>query len=489
MKIQYSLSLFSLLITFGYSLTTSLAIANSHQPEQSFTSQSVHIANRNLASSAVKDNSNQPNPARIDLDYIRTNFRFDSLVPGIVSSGLSGRNGPNQTVFADGSKYEFDLSGQPGSSASSPGYPGNNGGNGGNGGNLTIYYSNLDYLSQIYVDASGGRGGSGRRNLSCNRSSPISSDSLQRAVESALEESGVTERQPSEAARDSDRYQSGHPGFSNSFPNSTQHSTSSTCRSGSRGSDGNPGQLRIINRQERLPLENNGVEVSLSNLLNRTFNLSKHIWHERSGAADLLAPGSIIADEYLEFVDLIESTVQVSWDVPQPIETFANRQASLHLQDNGSVSIDLEGDFWSLTETRQQDGVTEVALTTLIPANEVTDLAIGQLIHEDNALNLYIIDRAGLTDSLETTFQLRYTATTPQSRYETRPSWRTHYSDDVPKEVVSRDRNRFVLNLDQLPIEAQYLRPGTYINIKLDITRSLGERSATQTLTWQGEIY
>jgi hypothetical protein len=53
---------------------------------------------------------------------------------------------------------------------------------------------------------------------------------------------------------------------------------------------------------------------------------------------------------------------------------------------------------------------------------------------------------------------------------------------------VTLTNNRFELALGQLPIEARLLRPGTYAQLDIIALRSLGNQSAEQTLTWQGQL-
>jgi hypothetical protein len=39
-----------------------------------------------------------------------------------------------------------------------------------------------------------------------------------------------------------------------------------------------------------------------------------------------------------------------------------------------------------------------------------------------------------------------------------------------------------------LPIDDRYLMSGVGVDIEIEVTRSLGDRSAKQTLIWQGTI-
>ncbi|BBD68386.1 hypothetical protein NIES4072_43010 [Nostoc commune NIES-4072] len=66
--------------------------------------------------------------------------------------------------------------------------------------------------------------------------------------------------------------------------------------------------------------------------------------------------------------------------------------------------------------------------------------------------------------------------------------YKTEYEGDIPNELVTRDYNRFTLALGKLKIPDEALRPGVNVDIEVVATRSLGIRSAKQTISWQGAI-
>ena len=65
---------------------------------------------------------------------------------------------------------------------------------------------------------------------------------------------------------------------------------------------------------------------------------------------------------------------------------------------------------------------------------------------------------------------------------------RTRYYGTLPANLISRDGNRFVLALGQLPISARDLVPGVRIEEELTATRSFAGRSAKQKLEKRDEI-
>ncbi|MBE9160349.1 hypothetical protein IQ265_26530 [Nodosilinea sp. LEGE 06152] len=254
---------------------------------------------------------------------------------------------------------------------------------------------------------------------------------------------------------------------------------------GPMGEDGRPGQLRIINREQPLPPETPQVRATVVELMERPVDLSKHLWRERQGAADLLAPGSIVADNYQEYVEQLEVTAQLQWEASQPLSGFEASHATLYLQEDGRVMVDVGKEMWSLSENRQRNDLTEVAITALVPEAEVLDLVEGGFQASGDALNLVVIDLAGHSGVLDTIFHVYYRSTDRHHLDTPRGNWQTRYQGEVPAAAITQDYNRFSLNLSQLPVEPQYLRPGVPVRIELVVTRSLGQQSVTKTLNWQ----
>lgn len=97
------------------------------------------------------------------------------------------------------------------------------------------------------------------------------------------------------------------------------------------------------------------------------------------------------------------------------------------------------------------------------------------------------IDLAGQSNLVSTQFRVKL-RTSDSGGDRGRPPLRTRYDGAVPANLVTRDGNRFVIALGQLPISARDLAPGVRIDVKLTATRSFAERSAEQTLEKRGEI-
>lgn len=401
-------------------------------------------------------------------------------LPGLTILDVSGPSQSSESdeiIFADGSDYDIDLSGRDGRDASHPEVRGRSGEAGEDGGTLTVYYNYLTDLRNIYVDASGGEGGIGAPGSSSYQCLPSFPEPFWEDDDSSHHDnwnpinppepqliappSELLEQLPQEGR---ERLEELLEEMNKSSPVSplgsikehgsdSTNCTTATTPPGPTGNDGRPGQLRIVNREELLPPETPEISATVAKLIEQPVDLSRHLWRERQGAAELLAPGSIIADEYQEYVEQLAVTAQLQWEASQPLSDFETAQATLYLKEDGRVLVDLGEEMWTLSETRQRDNLSEVAITALVPEAEVLDLAEGGFQRSGDTLNLVVIDLAGHSESLDTTFHVHYHSTDRRQLDTPRADWQTHYQGDVPAAAVTRDHNRFSLDLSQLPIE------------------------------------
>lgn len=407
--------------------------------------------------------------------------------------GRDGRSGQNQTISADGSPVNLDLSGtngengEDGENGSRPrcgrdygenanqninaanggsGGAGGKGGDGGNAGSLTVYYTNLADLKKIFVRAvggesgRGGRGGQGTAGCNCRRQS--------------WEE----------------KICSGTPGS----PNYKCTNKVYRCYDGRNGSDGSDGRdgkrgslgtLSIINSKEPLLDDKPTVKVAISQLASEQFQLSKNKWQQRQGAVSLLATGSIIADEYREFERRLEGTFKLIWQEKQPLANFANQTVTLNLNDNQQVEIAFPEDIWVDGSAKIQDKLTEFTVNYAIPQPEVTKLAVSDFAGAGQNLNLKIVDLAGRSDLINTQFQVKYRA---RDNFSGMSDYQTFYEGEIPATLITREYNRFTLALGKLKMPSDALSSGTNVEIEVVAIRSLGGRSAQQNLRWQGTI-
>ncbi|MEO1742270.1 MAG: collagen-like protein, partial [Cyanobacteria bacterium J06629_9] len=116
--------------------------------------------------------------------------------------------------------------------------------------------------------------------------------------------------------------------------------------------------------------------------------------------------------------------------------------------------------------------------------SEALQLAFGRPSGSGEQFELSILDRAGLSDVIETRFHLRYRV----EEGERRPRYRTRYEADIPSELIQQNHNRFTVKLADLPIDREYLQTGSSVRVELVVTRTYAGNSAEQTLSWNGQL-
>jgi hypothetical protein len=405
--------------------------------------------------------------------------------------GRDGQQGQSQTVFANGSPINLDLSGkngqdgedgERGSRASCSHQPddvshdiqatdggrggnGGKGGDGGNGGLLTVYFNNLEDLKTILVRASGGesgrggRGAAGAQGCNCHKSSW--------KIETCT---GTPGNPDYKCSKKTYRCTDGRDGSYGS--------------NGSDGRRGSLGRLDIVKSKNTLASDNPEISIPISELASKQFTVSKNKWNIRTGAAAILAPGSIINDEYREFDKRLEASFLLQWQDKQPISSYTEK-ATISLNDNNQVNISFPENLWFDGISKTEGNVTKYTLNYAIPRQDVTRLAVSNFSDSGQNLNLKLVDLGRRSDIINTQFRIKYSI---QEDYERSNDYQQVYKGDIASELVTREFNQFTLALGKLQIPSQALRSGAKVNIELQITRSLGQRSAKQTINWQGIV-
>lgn len=405
-------------------------------------------------------------------------------------NGEKGRDSETLTIFADGSPLNLDLSGQNGSGGQSgengadamcdnqpinvnynlwgasggDGGNGGSGGDGGNGGLLTIYATDKSYLSQISVQAKGGEGGQsgdgGNGGSGCECQQPYWT------VESC----------------------SGNPGSSNYSCSTREYrcldgEVGKNGRSGRGGRSGKLGSLTLINSNQPLPPDRLSASVTMAELKERGFSLSKNIWETKTGAVSLFAQGSIIDDQYLELVERVENSVVLIWNAPQDFTPFRDRTFTVNLQDDRSVAITIPDDLWLETNILPRKNVTELFVFNAIRASEATQLKSNGLSGVGLGLQLELVDEAKKSDLINTSFYLKYSVSNSgEARLRPVSDYINRYEGEIPPQFVRYSDNRFIIDLGQLPIDPKYLEPDRAIQVQLEITRTFANNSAKQTI-------
>ena len=406
--------------------------------------------------------------------------------------GQDGRDSDSLTVFADGSPMTLDLSGENGfsgeeglqggealceeqpegvaenlqASDGGNGGDGGDGGKGGDGGSLTIYTTDKSYLQQIYAIAVGGEGGPGGEGglggAGCKCSVPY------------------WNKQTCTGKPGSSKYNCTTAEFK-----CTDGASGRIGRDGRDGRNGRLGTLTVINLDKSLAPDQPQATTNIAELKDRGFTVSKNIWETHNGASDLLAPGSIIADQYQELVARQEHTVLLVWDAAQPVQDFARQRVTLALAGENDVKVTFPEELWLETNELKRDQITEIFVFNAILEKDAKRLKSEGFSGVGANLQLELVDRARKSDILNTSFSLKYRVSnsTEDARFRRVTDYKTKYEGEVPPSAIIQDGDRFTLNLGQLPISPQYLENGTAVELYLTVNRSFGDRSTTQKIT------
>ena len=221
---------------------------------------------------------------------------FAQKISSPISYTLRGNNGGNGEDGRDGNDAwacmmhpgDDDLTGAD----AGKGGDGGDGGAGGNGGNTTIYYSDLAQLKNILIDATPGYGGRGAdpgrggdKGCRCDRSSWRTHTCIGSNCHD--EEHSCTDGKSGDSGR-----------------------------SGNNGHDGNYGHLILVKSDQTLPEENSIATVNINKLEPQkavSAELTENLYLSKTGASQLLAAGSHVANRYYEFSRRSDEVAHVIW--------------------------------------------------------------------------------------------------------------------------------------------------------------------------------
>lgn len=410
-------------------------------------------------------------------------------------SGRNGQVGRSQTVTAMGTPATLDLAGTDGNDGergedgqrprcgSQPrnvsyhleaadggdGGDGGQGGHGGAGGKLTVYYQDRAALQQLLVNARGGRGGRGGQGgvgaAGCR------CDRRDWQVETC---SGTPGQSDYSCRRERYTCRDGRYGVNGSF--------------GKDGTTGQNGQLWLVNQLDPLPGETPSQTLSLREFASRPVTLSRNLWSARSGANALLASGSVVNDTYQEYVGRVEGQVALDWQAEKPAGLFSDAPLTAEIDETGQLTARFSDQLWVDYTTQRNADQMILTINNVVRASDATRLAWGGTEGSGRDLKAVVLDLSGETANLNTQFRLTLETSNGDPRRDRRLRYVTRYDEIIPADLVNVDHNRFALDIGRLSISQANITPGTYARITLTAIRSLGENSATQDISWQGQF-
>jgi len=405
-----------------------------------------------------------------------SNFGVDGYDGRNGADGRPGRNGNDITFTASGSSAAYDMSGTNGEDAyvgenggdasqcyqpNDPPYSlqGANGGNGGyggvggrggNGGSLTAYFGNIENLKAVLVRSTPGRGGrgtyGGRGGIGC------------RCMKSqwTVTQNGNTQTY---------HCQNGSNGYNGS--------------NGSTGKSGAYGAITLIPQLSPVEPEVSYLPIKMENLEQGPFELSANNWASRSGAKLLFAPGSDLADTYQIFTGRFEQLYRFLWEASRPLGDFKGKTVTLTLSQE-VVKVSFSDQVWQDgTEAVESDGSRTYHVKSAILASEPYSLEMGTAAGSGSSFTVEVNDKAGVSNVVSSSFRIDFYTKANVYYYR-------RYQGNIPPEAVIQKDNTFVVSVGKLPIDPDYLTPGTRTLIYFYMTRSLGKNSGTVKI---GEYY
>lgn len=412
--------------------------------------------------------------------------------PGVFGSqGLDGRpglpghdglDGAPQTVFATGRPQTIVTRGSDGSSGGNgengspaedcviPRHPdrdlvgargghggdGGDGGIGGDGGNVTIHYRRPGDLRRITIDSSPGRGApggyGGRGAPGCLCPDPhierrVCIDRTDKKTKKTVTECRTVSYRCEDGAH-------GHDG-----------------RNGQPGRDGLPGKLTLIPRMRPLRPAIERRVIDIRDITRRTWTLSRNRWVERDGALALLAPGSVVADEYRLFAGRTTVRHRFRWRAKRPLAGFSGR-VRLELVGNDSIAH-FPPDIWLARSIKRRAGTTTETITHAIRRDEALRLAFALKTTKKNGRPIVVITETAPTPAGVTTgLRIRIDGARLFG-------WKRLYEGAIPPHALQRTDNGWRIAIDQLPLKKKYLQPGRRIRIRVQVTRGYHGNNAT----------
>lgn len=456
-KYAIRLALVSTLLSVALS-TPSKATSQKESVDTRLASQGLQKSD---SDSEVTARSGENGPDRV----ISTEEILNGSIDGPID--ISGEDG-NRGEYSEGS---LSCSEHPDDDTSATDHTDRRrGGDGGDGGNLVVFYRDIAELAQVQVISRGGEGGSGsaQNRRPCPPSGPKLPDISDIEDVSDLEDGQLLDG-------------------NSFFPSPLSIGRQNDAYSGKAGASG---YLFLIHQEAGYEPEQPTQTVVLSALAQSPdLLLSKNLWENRVGATNLLADDSVISDIYFEYSGRLAQDYRLVWNAGQPASDFQKEQIELTLTETGETELLPSDNVLISSEMVERDGIVQVAIEEAVKHKEATQLAPVDLAGSGSALQISLVDRAGKSDILTTQFRLKYRVA--RDSHTDRPrsgAYVTRYEGDVPAEMVSQDRQRFTLDLGQLPIDAQYLQPGTAVDVELSAVRSLGDRAVEQQVTWKGQV-
>ena len=312
---------------------------------------------------------------------------------------------------------------------------GGKGGNGGNGGNTTIYYTDLDQLANVNINAEGGRGAFGGRGAVGGRPCFCTYRAWR--------------------VRYKDR-------------NGKVFYRDFQCFAGERGQVGKPGKngqngalgvAKLIKSEEPLKPVRRNFLVGPSNFGQNIF-LSQNIWERRRGLLNLINPNSIVSNDYLSFVKRIEKLITFKWDTQRSPEDVL-KQNSIKVTLNNNTSYKFPKNFWvDSYEKRMNEDHKEVIVTNMISVQDLSKIIpVGMELQGEDSV-LIIKDFEGLEGFIKTEFFI-------DTNWRLEDDYWEYYKGKIPEDLIEIIGDSIYIKVGQLPVRAKSFKKKSSLTLRI----------------------
>ena len=350
--------------------------------------------------------------------------------------GLPGRDGGrgNDGFNCWQKRGEWNMVGASGGNGGS----GGKGGNGGNGGNATIYYTDLDQLASINIDAEGGRGSFGGRGAAGGRPCFCTYRAWR--------------------VRYKDR-------------NGKVFYRDFQCFAGERGKVGRPGKngvngslgiVKLINSEDPLKPVRRSFIVGPSNF-GQNILLSQHIWERKRGLLNLIHPNSVVSNDYLSFVKRIEKLITFKWESRRSPEQVLKGN-SIKVSLNNNTSYQFPKNFWvDSYEKRISEDHKEVVITNMVSLRDLSKIVPIEMELKGKDTTLIIKDFEGLGEFIKTDFFV-------DTKWRLEDDYWEYFKGKMPEDLIEYVGDSIHLRVGLLPVRAKSFKKKSSITLRIKRT-------------------
>lgn len=247
-------------------------------------------------------------------------------------------------------------------------------------------------------------------------------------------------------------------------------------RSGSNSSDARMGTLRLVKGLDALPSQSPHGSSDLARLETTPISLSKRIWANKSGAKALFAAGSIIRNEYQEFVRLSKKDIVLKWSAPVSIANFSKNRLEASF-DGYNTSYKLVGEDFLEHKSYDQGDKLVVEVTRAFKKDQMSDLKIKSLTGTESNVKLEIEDKALMSEIVKTKIKL-----TLKSK-----RWllgnKTAFEGYVPSSAMTIVEDKITIHIGKLDMDMKWLKRKRKVEVNLVIERSFAGKSDVSNLS------